>query len=93
MATLDQDSTNALLTDLQQAATKEPPPPVPGGMAPTLAPISETIVEDPYKSSINTGTSDRKNLYQDEINKLNSKDLIIIKSNNTRNFETNKNKN
>ena len=87
MATFDQDTINTLVTDFQQAAAAATPP-AKINAAPSPATIAEKFVEDPYKTGINTGTSNGKKLYQDATKEMDSKDLITVNAKNARNFGT-----
>ena len=62
MSNLDQDTINALFTALQQADTTADPL-AKRNTAPAPASIFEKNVEYPYKTGINTRTSDGKKMY------------------------------
>ena len=62
MVTFYQYTINALVAALQQAAVAAASL-FPGGAAPIPSQISKKSVIDPYKTGINTGTSDGGNIY------------------------------
>ena len=64
MATLNQDTINALVVDLQQAAAAAAPP-AQRNTAPSPDPIVEKFVEYPFKTGINFSTFDENKLYWD----------------------------
>ena len=87
MVTLNQGTINALVKALHQSADAVAPL---SQRNAALAPaaIVEKLVEDLYKTGINTGTSNGKKLYQYATKELDTKDLITVNEKNARHFES-----